>query len=401
MAIYRKHRRQKRPSQLYTAYKIPYLETCQRNDWCWERGYSYDPTFGIKVVRPRRTNNREMFLATLFVSFISIAFLLFIAGIGATGGKLLAKSAVGKAMATSMQSTGDMENPWDVDATADANTTVPLSTTEGYKVSGASEYSRFIAYCLYNHEYRIDITDYTKQPNAPSVHDAIDDAIHQNPLLLISDCKYDYGTYDGRTSIEITPVGIVGGESGVDDCRHRLDTRADYLIYKYVDLNEDVDTIAYQIDNAVAASCEYDNEASDYAGMVNDGSRTIDDYVNAYPLAWNAYGALYYGDALCEGYSNAYKLLCDKAGIECVSVSGSYNGGPHAWDLVHGNNGAWYMVDPTFDDCGDHSDGSYCMTVVTENSKGFGKATRLYNEDYTLDGELSEMGFPSWLLEDA
>lgn len=399
------HRRMNRmndPRRLYSPYSIPYLETCERNDWCWNRGYMYDPTYGIKVVRPRKTSNREMLAVTVFISFLLVSFLLFCTCIGAEGGKLLSKTAVGKTITTSAQATDEMDRPWDVDATADASHPVPATTDKGYKVSGASEYSRFIAYSLYNHEYRLDVTDYANKQNAPSVQDVIDDAIHQNPLLLISDCDYKYGTYSGRTSIEISPVGMVGGEKEVDEYRATLDRRANYLIYKYVDTNASVNKIAYQIDCALTFECEYDDDASDYANLVNSGKKTIRDYVNAYPFAWNAYGALYDGNALCEGYANGYKLLCDKAGIECVAVSGTYDDGPHAWDLVHGTDGAWYMVDPTFDDYGDQCNGAYCMTNVSEidKSKKNGKTRRFYNEDYTLDGELSEMGFPDWLIED-
>lgn len=397
----RKRRKQKRPDRLYSPYRIPYLETCERNDWCWGQGYMYDPMYGIRVVHPRKTNNREMFFATVISSFTIVTFLLFCTCIGAWGGQMFSKTSAGKTMTTSIQATSEMECPWNVDVIADSASPAPSFTNDGYKVSGSSEYSRFIAYCLYQHEYRIDITDYSNQADAPTVQDVIDDAIHQNPLLLISDCDYTYGTYDGRTSIEITPIGLVGGEDGVDEYRSKLDARANYLIYKYVDRTASVDNIAHQIDEVLAAACEYDDDACDYADLVNSGKKTIEDYVTEYPFAWNAYGALYEGCALCEGYSNAYKLLCDKAGIDCVSVSGSYDGGPHAWNLVHDTDGAWYMVDPTFDDYGSNCGDKYCMTNVTELEAGKSKPIRVYNDDYTLDGELSDMGFPDWLLEDA
>lgn len=56
--------------------------------------------------------------------------------------------------------------------------------------------------------------------------------------------------------------------------------------------------------------------------------------------------------SLCEGYAKAFKYLCDRAGIDCVMVSGKgiMNGVvyDHAWDYVKMDDGQWYLVDPTW-----------------------------------------------------
>lgn len=68
----------------------------------------------------------------------------------------------------------------------------------------------------------------------------------------------------------------------------------------------------------------------------------------------SAYGALVNGEAACEGYSKAAKLLFDKVGIESAVLSGiskSYDGdeGPHMWNAVK-INGDYYYLDCTWDD---------------------------------------------------
>lgn len=68
-----------------------------------------------------------------------------------------------------------------------------------------------------------------------------------------------------------------------------------------------------------------------------------------YPLSYESFGALVYGNAVCEGYSKAFKLLCDRAGIPCVLVGGNAGGESHMWNYVQ-LDGAWYLVDATFDD---------------------------------------------------
>ncbi len=67
----------------------------------------------------------------------------------------------------------------------------------------------------------------------------------------------------------------------------------------------------------------------------------------------SAYGALVDGNAACEGYSKAAKLLLDRAGIENALVSGeSDNGeqsGAHMWNVVN-IGGKFYHLDCTWDD---------------------------------------------------
>ena len=57
---------------------------------------------------------------------------------------------------------------------------------------------------------------------------------------------------------------------------------------------------------------------------------------------------------VCEGYSRAFKVLCDELEIPCVLVDGmSYNSGgsgPHMWNNVQMPDGNWYAVDVTWND---------------------------------------------------
>ncbi len=69
--------------------------------------------------------------------------------------------------------------------------------------------------------------------------------------------------------------------------------------------------------------------------------------------AHTAYGALVRHAAVCDGYSNAYALLCRMKGIGCVRIAGTAtNDGEtseHAWNRIY-VNGAWQSVDVTWDD---------------------------------------------------
>ena len=66
----------------------------------------------------------------------------------------------------------------------------------------------------------------------------------------------------------------------------------------------------------------------------------------------NAYGILVKGVGVCDGYSQALKILMNLAGLECYEVVGSKIGMEdegHAWNIVR-INGAYYHIDATYDD---------------------------------------------------
>lgn len=65
--------------------------------------------------------------------------------------------------------------------------------------------------------------------------------------------------------------------------------------------------------------------------------------------AYTAYGALIEKKAVCNGYAQAMKLLCDLSGVECEMITGTADGENHAWNLVKLKD-SWYHVDTTWDD---------------------------------------------------
>lgn len=102
------------------------------------------------------------------------------------------------------------------------------------------------------------------------------------------------------------------------------------------------------------------------------------------------------GNAICEGYAQAYGFLLALAGIKSVSVSGHVippNKGAHAWNMVClGSDDAWYHVDATWNDSGSTDSNKYFMVTDEEmGPKGFNRtwgehqpplprsATRPYN----------------------
>ena len=50
--------------------------------------------------------------------------------------------------------------------------------------------------------------------------------------------------------------------------------------------------------------------------------------------AYSAYGALVLKKAVCNGYAEGMKLLCDLSGVTCKMISGTADGEKHAWNLI-------------------------------------------------------------------
>ena len=69
----------------------------------------------------------------------------------------------------------------------------------------------------------------------------------------------------------------------------------------------------------------------------------------------NITGAFITKKAVCEGFSRAYLMLCQRVGLKSIYVTGamrtsttSDSWGNHAWNIAE-VDGSWYMVDITAD----------------------------------------------------
>jgi len=71
--------------------------------------------------------------------------------------------------------------------------------------------------------------------------------------------------------------------------------------------------------------------------------------IQGYEHGFNIDGVFLRGSAVCEGYSKAFKLLSDIAGIPNIIVYGVAKDENHSWNYVM-LEGQWYLVDVTWND---------------------------------------------------
>ncbi len=112
-----------------------------------------------------------------------------------------------------------------------------------------------------------------------------------------------------------------------------------------------------------------DLNSSDYVGNAHD-----------------AYGALVEGRTVCEGYSEAFKLVCDFYKIPCVCITGTANGGGHMWNAVQMDDGVWYLLDVTWDDQTDSYGIFYDFFLVGLNSVDTYFGSEAFSTSHVSDG---------------
>nr|WP_253199781.1 transglutaminase domain-containing protein [Clostridium gasigenes] len=112
-------------------------------------------------------------------------------------------------------------------------------------------------------------------------------------------------------------------------------------------LNLKVNSIKEKYLNGIDDELQKEYIIYDY--ILNNTSYDYDNYLkNTIPdISHTSYGALINGQAVCDGYSKAAKLLFNEVGIESGIITSSTMN--HAWNYVK-INGQYYNLDITWDD---------------------------------------------------
>ena len=121
---------------------------------------------------------------------------------------------------------------------------------------------------------------------------------------------------------------------------------------------EDINIKDSELENAVndilskyihEGMSDYEKELAIHDALANHIAYYEYEDINNIPsIKHTAYGALVEKEAVCDGYSKAFKLLLDKTGIKSIIVFGSTENVPHAWNMVE-LEGKYYHVDVTSD----------------------------------------------------
>lgn len=204
-----------------------------------------------------------------------------------------------------------------------------------------------------------NFSEYSGYVSAADAESAVDRICLEYPEFFWID-GYTVKSGQRKSSVEFELLSGVEAENLEDmkkDFMKAADKAVNAVSPELDDYGKVVSVHDYLINNTV-----YDHD-----GVVSDGNG----------LWGTAYGCLVNGSAVCQGYSEAFKYIMDRLGIECGIVTGTARTSdpygdsensepmPHAWNYVR-LNGIYYWIDVTWDDPDDKIAGipimhTYCL----------------------------------------
>ncbi len=118
------------------------------------------------------------------------------------------------------------------------------------------------------------------------------------------------------------------------------------LIFTYQNSRETLQNMQQVVEPVFTAAKLYvqgneqvrDKYAQLYSFLMERSEYTLDTSITP------AYSLLHHGVGDCKAFANVYAAMCKQAGLECYVVSGTRDGLPWTWNLIH-FRGAYYHLD--------------------------------------------------------
>lgn len=193
---------------------------------------------------------------------------------------------------------------------------------------GAEEVYQELVNAMQNYQ---DTITFNADADFDDIDLALNNVIRRNPeLFWIS--GYDASSNSKKTEIVLKILDSLS----VDDrirMQSELDDAANRIISMLPATGDDFDKVVF-VHDYIIDHTDYDDIAAMSTQMDMEGT---------------AYGCLVNGDAVCQGYAEAFLYIMNKIGIKCGIVSGNTADGHHAWNYVYVNGGC-YWIDLTWDD---------------------------------------------------
>ena len=212
----------------------------------------------------------------------------------------------------------------------------PSSTAPAtdYTINGTNSLTKYIAANMIAGKEYIDMKAYIKADNHPGIYDAADEAVTENPYV-VGVTNFHYYPAEG-----ILEVGYEINSATREKMQKELANEVPTVIAKIIKPGMSAREKALAINNYLVDSAEYDDAAFNRAMKFE-----------RIPVSHTAFAILVDKTGVCDGYSKAFKILADAAGVESVVINGLTEGSiiGHSWNKVK-MDGKWQVVDPTFND---------------------------------------------------
>ncbi len=233
----------------------------------------------------------------------------------------------------------------------------PERETYSYKALSAEEkqiYSAaYTTLCSFENEFEIRGVDYELY------FDIYGDAL----TALLNDCpeffwlsgnveanaEYQVGSDKGNVKISMGVYDYWKGKN-LSDAAGELEAAVKEIVSTAKDFSTDFERVKY-VHDTIILNTEYDTESFELGDRADAEAKAMSN---------TAYGALAGEKVLCGGYAKAFSIIMHELGYECEYITGTADGGAHAWNLVK-LDGEYYHIDLTWDDL----DGSPCDIIYS------------------------------------
>lgn len=212
---------------------------------------------------------------------------------------------------------------------------------DGIKITSLSQLGEFLASEMITGNKTIDLKNYsslfensTKAEIKNILKDLVIEVKYQNPLI------FDVNSFIYYSTTDVLFVNYTYDRNEQEKMQITVSQKTKEIINEIIKPGMTYIEREIAINNYLCANIEYDTKAADE--LLDTGNVSN---LNSF----NAYGALIDGLAVCEGYAQAFKLLCDEAGITSILITGHLDEIGHAWNRVLIDN-KWYDVDVTNND---------------------------------------------------
>lgn len=267
---------------------------------------------------------------------------------------------------------GEVKVDSDIEIKEGAKENEQVRQVENAKITANSALSEYLATNMLGTASTIDLSEFPESSDQDLLEDAWMEAYYQNPAIL--GIKGYRLSQDGKTMKMVYDDDVETTASKQEEIFQKVqEVTASIIKSDMTDLQKELAINQYLCD-----TIEYDEAALKNAEE-ND-FKSVDKEFND---SFTAYGALINGKCVCAGYSAAFKLLADAAGLESIVVTGLLDGNlSHAWNKVS-IDGKWEIIDTT------NNDNEYMTNALLNLPNYAGDRVLVEDEDFAIDNYLT------------
>jgi hypothetical protein len=191
------------------------------------------------------------------------------------------------------------------------------------------------------------------------IYEAIIAFKNDHPDIFWIKNTFSYYDYDGSTYVELF---YISSGTTLETQKEKFNEALNDFVNNATMYSSEYEREKY-VNDYIISNCVYDDEAA-YNNNTKGNVST-------------AYGVLVDGKAICEGYARAFQLLCNKLGIECVSIAGMTG----AYDKTYINRSLNYKLDKKpFDTEPKYNSPNYITSGTVYNSVNSLRQTVVQNK---------------------